>query len=209
MNERRTVGRTRLSFKPAGASTWPDVVRLFGPRGASAGCWCMFPRLPRRDYEAGKGSPNRRRLRERLQRGEAHAILAYDGGVPVAWCSFGPRATFPFLSRSRVLAPPDARPVWSVVCFFVARGWRRRGITARLLDAAADYASKRGADLLEGYPHHPRGGALPDAFVWAGTAPAFRAAGFEEVARRSPVRSVMRRRLAAPQTRGRRLRART
>ena len=85
--------------------------------------------------------------------------------------------------------------MWSVPCFFVARSHRRRGLQARLLKAAAARAKARGAAILEGYPVEPNGGAMPDAFAWTGLASAFRKAGFAEVARRSPTRPVMRRRL--------------
>jgi GNAT superfamily N-acetyltransferase len=89
----------------------------------------------------------------------------------------------------------DDRPVWSVVCFFVARPHRRRGLTVRLLREACRYARARGASLLEGYPVEPVSGKTPDAFAWTGLASAFRAAGFVEVERRSPTRPIMRRHL--------------
>jgi GNAT superfamily N-acetyltransferase len=95
---------------------------------------------------------------------------------------------------SRILKPVDDRPVWSVVCFFVAKPYRRRGLSTQLLDEAAKYARKRGARIVEGYPVEPKTETRsPDVFVWPGLASAFRKAGFEEVARRSPTRPIMRR----------------
>jgi GNAT superfamily N-acetyltransferase len=91
----------------------------------------------------------------------------------------------------------DAAPVWSVTCFFVARDWRGRGLTVRLLKAAAALARHHGARWIEGYPVDTRGGRTADAFVFTGTLGAFRSAGFREVARRSPTRPVMRRALRA------------
>ena len=45
----------------------------------------------------------------------------------------------------------------------------------------------------EGYPVEPKSGkALASAFAWTGLAPAFLRAGFQEVARRSPTRPIMR-----------------
>jgi len=64
-----------------------------------------------------------------------------------------------------------------------------------LLRAAAAHARRRGAKLLEGYPVEALSGRLPDAFAWTGIPAAFRRAGFTEVARRSPTRPFMRRRL--------------
>lgn len=93
--------------------------------------------------------------------------------------------------RLEVLAPVDEKPTWSVVCFFVARGFRRKGVSVRLLEAASAYAAARGATLLEGYPEE-HDAAQPDAFVYRGLASAFRKAGFREAVRRSPKRPIMR-----------------
>ena len=175
-------------------------MRLFGERGACAGCWCMFPRLPRSEYVRGQGALNRRRLQTLVRRGGIHGLIAYVDREPAAWCSFGPRVSFSTLGRSRILAPVDDRPVWSVVCFFIRRPFRRRGLSSRLLEAAAVYAARRGAPALEGYPHDPDRGPLPDAFAWNGLLASFRRAGFEDVARRSVGRPIVRRSLARART---------
>jgi GNAT superfamily N-acetyltransferase len=99
------------------------------------------------------------------------------------------------MARSRILQPVDVQPVWSVSCLFVAKPYRRRGLSVRLLNAAADYARRRGGHIVEGYPVEPRQGDMPDPFVWTGLASAFRRAGFTEVARRSETRPIMRREL--------------
>jgi GNAT superfamily N-acetyltransferase len=83
--------------------------------------------------------------------------------------------------------------VWSVTCLFIARPYRRRGLSVELLKAASKYAARRGARILEGYPVEPKKGRLPDAFAWTGLVSAFRAAGFDEAARHSASRPIMRR----------------
>ena len=102
---------------------------------------------------------------------------------------------FPRLDNSRVLKRVDEEPVWSVVCLFVLKGHRRRGISRRLLEAAARHAKKQGARIIEGYPVEPKKDVMPDAFAWTGIASAYRSAGFTEVARRSETRPIMRRKL--------------
>ena len=124
--------------------------------------------------------------------GEPPGILAYVNGEPAGWCGLGPRAGFRRLEKSKVLAPVDDRPAWSVVCFFVARPYRRQGLSVRLLREAVRHAAARGATLVEGYPTDTRSRAA-DAFVWTGLASAFERAGFREVARRSRTRPIMRR----------------
>jgi GNAT superfamily N-acetyltransferase len=163
----------------------------------------MWWRLPRAEYDRRKGEGNRRALRKVVGAGGIPGILAYAGGEPVGWCSVAPREDFPVLDRSRTLKRVDERPVWSVVCLFVARPFRRRGVSVGLLQAAADHVRRQGGELVEGYPVEPRSGALPDAFAWTGLAQAFREAGFEEVARRSPSRPIMRRTVAERTVRAR------
>jgi len=104
----------------------------------------------------------------------------------------GPRASFGALARSRVLAPVDERPVWSIVCFFIARPFRKKGLSRDLIRAALAFAKERGAAIVEGYPVEPKKGVTADAFAYTGLAKTFRAAGFVEVARRSETRPLMR-----------------
>jgi GNAT superfamily N-acetyltransferase len=182
-----------LTFRPATPSRWRDVVRLFGDRGACGGCWCMLWRLPRREWEAGKGAGNRRALERLIASGRRPGVLAYRGSEPIAWCAIAPRPDYPALQRSRVMAPIDDEPVWSISCLFVARQWRRQGVSVQLLRAAVEFAGRQGARIVEGYPIEPSLERAPDAFVWLGVPAAFRRAGFREVARRSPGRPVMRR----------------
>ena len=151
----------------------------------------MYWRLTRSEFERRKGAGNRRALGRLVGAGETPGLLAYAGTQVVGWCAVAPRERFSALSRSRVLGPVDERPVWSVVCFFVARDFRRRGVTAALLRAAVRHVRRHGGRILEGYPIEPRGD-YPDTFAFTGLAAAFHRAGFVEVARRSPMRPIMR-----------------
>jgi GNAT superfamily N-acetyltransferase len=171
---------------------WRDLERLFGERGACGGCWCMYWRLTRAEYERKKGAGNKRAFRRIVESGPPPGLLAYARGKPVAWCAVGPREAYPTLERSRVLARVDDQPAWSVTCFFVARPFRRQGITVRLLEAAADLARKKGARIVEGYPVEPKKGSIPDVFAYTGFPSAYRKAGFVEVLRRSETRPIMR-----------------
>jgi GNAT superfamily N-acetyltransferase len=186
----------KLTVEPLTAERWSDFEALFGERGACGGCWCMYPVLSRKAYEAGKGAVNRRSMRARVRGREEPGILGYVRGEPTAWCSLGPRERFTRLAGSRILAPVDERPVWSIVCFFVARAWRQRGLSLQLIEAACRFAAQRGAHCIEAYPVAPKNDPMPPAFAWTGIASAFFEAGFEEVARRSPTRPIVRRELA-------------
>lgn len=155
----------------------------------------MWPRVPRRIFEAGKGAGNKRALRRLVLAGPPPGLLAYRGDRPVAWCAVGPRDEFVRLRSSRSLAPVDDRPAWAITCLFVAKDARGQGVSVALIDGAARFARRHGARLIEGYPSDPRGGRLPDAFAWTGLPAAFERAGFTEVARRAATRPIVRREL--------------
>ena len=202
MARRTTVARAAASTaagaivcRPVTPARWPDLVRLFGPRGACAGCWCMWSRLSAAEFERGKGERNRRALKRLVDAGGPVGLLAYMDGEPAGWCAVAPREQYARLARSRVLAPVDERPAWSVPCFFVGRAHRGRGVGRALLAAAVAFARGRGAARVEGYPLDPRGKRIADVWAWFGLASTFEAAGFREVARRSPTRPIMRREL--------------
>jgi GNAT superfamily N-acetyltransferase len=181
-----------LKFQPVTAKRWKDLVSLFGERGACGGCWCMWWRLSRSQFNQQKGEGNKKALKKIVNSGEIPGLLAYSEGEPIGWCSVAPREKFSTLERSRILKRIDEKPVWSVVCFFIAKPFRRKAVTIKLLKAAVEYAKKHGAKIVEGYPVEPKKGNMPDVFAYTGLASAFRQAGFVEVARRSETRPIMR-----------------
>jgi GNAT superfamily N-acetyltransferase len=152
----------------------------------------MYWRQSRKEFEALHGEPNHQAMKALVDSGAMPGILAYDEATPIGWCSIAPRPEFPTLARSRILQPVDEQPVWSVVCFFVKRGQRRKGLTVQLLTAAVDHARSRGARVVEGYPVEPKNGQAPDTFMYTGLFSAFMQAGFTEVLRRSETRTIMR-----------------
>lgn len=189
------TGTEQLFFRPVSLREWPDLQRLFGPNGADGGCWCMWWRITRSQFQRDHGEANRRAMQRIIASGEVPGLLAYAGPEPVGWVSVGPRERFPVLGRSRTLQPVDHQPVWSIVCFYVARSWRGRGVCLRLIEAAVDYAGSRGARIVEAYPIDPAHPAAKADEAFTGQIPTFLEAGFREVARRSAWRIVMRRSL--------------
>jgi GNAT superfamily N-acetyltransferase len=190
----------RITFRPLVPGRLADLEALFGPRGACAGCWCMWWKTTRPEFERGKGEGNREAMRRQVRDGVVPGLLAYDAEGPVGWCAVEPRSAYGRLARSRTLAPIDDEPVWSITCFFVARRARHTGLTQALLAAAASHARRSGASVVEGYTVDPRG-ATADAWLYTGLASTFEREGFAEVARRSPTRPVVRKSLRARKAR--------
>jgi GNAT superfamily N-acetyltransferase len=141
-----------LAIHPATPDRWDDLVELFGDRGATSGCWCMFFRISSGEFSRDAGPRARAAIRDLVRGGAEPGLLAYAQAKPVGWCSVAPREEFQRILRSPTLRPFDQRPAWSVVCFYVDRAARGCGVAERLLDAAVEHATAAGAELLEGYP---------------------------------------------------------
>ena len=189
---RPDAGPLMLEVHPLTPQRWADLEDLFGPRGACGGCWCMWWRLKRSIFEEQKGESNRQALQAIVEAGQVPGLLAYAAGRAVGWCAVAPRESYPALERSRILKRVNDQPVWSVVCFFVRKGYRHQGVTTALLQAAAVYVREQGGSVVEGYPVEPRQGQMPDPFVYTGLASTFRKLGFVECLRRSETRPIMR-----------------
>jgi GNAT superfamily N-acetyltransferase len=183
-----------LTLRPLSSNDWPSIVKLFGDKGACGGCWCMSWRVPKhgRLWEESKGAKNRRALRMLVQRGDVHAVMAFDGDSPVGWCTYGPRESFPYIARVRGLAREDAEGVWSVVCFYLRAAWRRSGLGTCLLQQAARDAFRLGARQVEGFPAVPwdRNVPMPAAFAWTGVPQLFERSGFRHLRREEGLRPI-------------------
>ena len=181
-----------LTVRPLRRNDWPTVEKLFGANGACGGCWCMWWRLPvhGKAWRENKGEPNKRQFRSLIETGELHAVLAFSGKDPVGWLTFGPRTSFPFLDKSRVLQTGSPEGTWSMVCFYIPSAWRGRGIATMLLDAATERAFALGAAAIEGYPAVPWSGQMPGAFAYTGVPKLFQKAGYKKIKRPSGMRPV-------------------
>ncbi|MBT8387071.1 MAG: GNAT family N-acetyltransferase, partial [Ignavibacteria bacterium] len=152
----------------------------------------MYWRLKRKDYEAKKGTGNKRAMNKLINSGVIPGILAFKNSEPVGWCSVAPRDDFLVLENSRILKRIDDIPVWSVVCLFIKKNYRNRRLSVQLLKAAKKYVNEQGGRILEGYPVEPKKDKMADAFAWTGLSSAFLKAGFKEQLRRSETRPIMR-----------------
>jgi len=187
----------KVEVYPATAERWKDIQLLFGDKGAYAGCWCMFWRLDRADFKKMKGEGTKAVLKGMTTNNDVAGLLAYVDGKPIGWCSISPRKDYAALENSRILKRIDDKPVWSIVCFFVAKPFRSKGIMSELLRGAVKYAEQKGAKVVEGYPIDMQtdklaGQKLNSYSGYMGIASIFRAAGFVKVADASETQLIMR-----------------
>jgi GNAT superfamily N-acetyltransferase len=181
-----------MEFHPLTPDRWPDFEKLFGPRGAYSGCWCMWWRTTRSQFEKQGNEGNRLAMKNIVDSGEVPGIIAYADGHPVGWCSVAPREHYGSLNRSPVLKRLDDKPVWSIVCFYVAREQRGKNLTLELIRAAVEYVREQGGQIVEAYPTQSKGDRLPPASSFMSVPSVFEEAGFVECARPSQSKLVMR-----------------
>jgi len=180
----------QLTIRPLTPDLWPAFEDLFGKGGASNGCWCMYWRIGS-EYHKRRREENRSAFRRIVKHGPPPGLLAFDGERAVGWCQLTPRDDLPWLNRTRALERVDDVPVWSISCFYVRRGYRRRGLMSALINAALKAARRANAPALEAYPvDTAQPGSTSNVFT--GTASTFKRLGFKTVARRKPSRPIMR-----------------
>jgi hypothetical protein len=182
----------KLEIYPLDSKRWNDFLTLFGDRGACGGCWCMYWRLKRSDFDKGKGEANKLAMKALVDGNLSTGLLAYVDGKPAGWCALAPREVYSKLENSKVWKRIDNQPVWSIPCFFVAKSFRRKGILLELIKGAVNYCISKDVPILEGYPVAPYADKIPDAFAYTGFPSVFEQAGFVEAERKSPSKPIMR-----------------
>ena len=192
-----------LTIVPANQASWADLSAIFGTVGHPGRCNCQ--RFKTRGWFWGQGTPEDRqdRLREQANCDDPEAtsttgLVAYLGGEPVGWVAVEPRTEYPRLLglptvwRGRHEDKAD-NGVWSVTCFVVRKGYRKRGITYALAAATVGYARANGASALEAYAMRTQPGKeITWGELHVGAVQAFAEAGFSEVSSPSVRRVVMR-----------------
>ena len=185
-----------LSFHPLTLERWKDFENLFGEKGACAGCWCMFWFMGKKEYdEKRKDGRTKNEMKKLVKDKIEPGIIAYDDDKPVGWIAIQPREKYSRLSNSKILQPVDDKQVWSIVCFFVHKDYRKMGISVELIKNACSFAASNGGTIVEAYPTETKTKNSAPVFIYTGTSAAFKKAGFKEVARRSETRPIMRKKL--------------
>ena len=173
----------KLTFKPVTARTVGDFEALFGAKGGPNWCWCMAFRATSAELKDAKSPDRKQQMLDRINGGVPVGLVGYDRGTPVAWVSVAPKHTF----QKGLGGTEDSEGVWALTCMFIARSHRKQGLSAQLIEAAAQHAKALGGTLLEAYPVD----ADSPSYRHMGFVPAFERAGFEAHGREGTRRHVM------------------
>jgi GNAT superfamily N-acetyltransferase len=194
-----------LRIVPANEASWEDISAVFGERGEASYCACQRYKLqPKEAFKHFPAEERQHRLRMQTECGHPRSrttsgLLAYLDGEPVGWCAVEPRTAYFGLMRNFKIhwdgrdEDKEDGTVWSITCFVVRAGYRRRGVSRALARAAAEFARARGARAVEGYPMLVRPGQhVTTSEIHVGKRSVFDAAGFRQVSHPSTRRVVMR-----------------
>jgi GNAT superfamily N-acetyltransferase len=173
--------RAPIDIRPATAERWSDVVAIMGGSGGDRGCWCQYYRWSSSDFSRLGAGGGRAALERQVEAGPPPGLIAYLEGMPVGWVGVGVRDDMERLVRSRTIPRIDDRPVWSILCFLVRPGYRRRGVTRALIEGVLAAARAAGAPGVEAYPIDAAGGRLDPTLSYVGFTSTFERAGFRRV----------------------------
>lgn len=177
-----------LTIRPLTPDLFPALEDLFGSQGPVSRCWCMYWRIGA-DYRKRPRAENKAAFREIVTHGPPPGLVAFDGEMAVGWCQLTPRDSLPWLDKTWRLQRVDDKPVLSLSCFYIRKGYRKRGVTTALINAAIDTARKAGAPALEAYPLD---GDLSPSSTSTGYVTTFERLGFKIFARHFEPRPIMR-----------------
>ena len=178
-----------IQYRAVTRDTLAGLTAFSGCHGKFGYCSCMRWRMRSAEYQESTKEIRAKKLRQMVSTGSPVGVLAYAGNESIGWWSIAPRESYEALDRYKALPRIDDARVWSVVCFFVDRRFRRRQLTLGLLKAGLDYARSQGATIVEGYPVEP-GSRL---YTYMGSPATFRKAGFQDVTPKGQQRKVVRR----------------
>lgn len=197
-----TVTHGHLRIVPANEASSADLDAVFGTRDAGL-CRCQRFKVVGWIWRDSTLEQRTTRLRDQTNCGDPGApvtsgLVGYLDDEPVGWVAVEPRTAYPKLRTNRIAwkgrdEDKDDDSVWAVTCFVVRKGFRGRGLSYPLAEAAVVHARGHGARALEAYPMVSQPGQI---VTWGemhvGARQVFQDAGFAEVTRPTVRRVVMR-----------------
>jgi GNAT superfamily N-acetyltransferase len=165
------------TIKALDETTWDAFAALVEQNnGVFGGCWCMG--FHPDGLKNTTPALNRQRKLDRVREGKTHAALVFDGDSCVGWCQFGAPDEVPRIkNRAAYEKSQSSPPDWRIVCNFVGKGHRRKGVATAGLAGALDLIAGLGGGTVEGYPEDA--GSVPAGFLFNGALSTYEQLGFE------------------------------
>ena len=162
--------------------TWPAFAKLVEDNGGIfGGCWCIAFHLDPKGPKT-QCKPYRDTKEKLVREGRAQAAMVFEGENALGWCQFGRTPELPNIkNRKNYEAGLDKLPDWRLPCFFVGKGYRKRGVAKLALRAALEEIAKLGGGTVEAYPYDTDAVPTSSSFLHGGTVRMFLDAGFKQV----------------------------
>ena len=171
-----------MKIKPVNQDNWTDFENFFEEKGSPKYCWCMAWRMTKEELKNKKPECKKEYIKKRVFNNIPIGILLYNSNEIIAWCSISPRETY-----KRIAGDKTKNNVWSLVCFFIKREYRKKGITNILIENAKQYAKENGAEYIEAYPVEENS----PSYRFMGFVKHFEKAGFKYIKKEGTRRNVM------------------
>ena len=119
------------------------------PHWASCYCHCYHFSHNDCDWDKTTAEENRTAVIELIKSDKIRGYLAYDNDKPVGWLNANARNNYSIISYKTI---DKSENIGSLICFLIAKDYRRQGIAKKLLNAALDGFKQQGFEFAEGYP---------------------------------------------------------
>ena len=174
------MGGMVIDVRPA--TVFEDVATVIGPKNpTSSVCFCLSYRIPSKEANALRGPERAERVRRLMDEEGPIGVLAYEGDEVVGWAAVAPRTRTHF-ATFRKIPHVDDLDVWSLWCFRVRPGHRKKGVMHALIEGAVSFAKDQGAPAIEGYPVDNGEARVDLTMAYVGTRRLFEKAGFVKAA---------------------------
>lgn len=165
--------------------TWKDFEKLFEKhKGVRGGCWCTYHMLPSSDFSKMSRQERKDYHMEMVRKKVATGLLLYDEKIPVGWCQFGCEKVFEQINRNRAYKKfreeNNINVKWRITCIFVDKEYRRKGISAVILNETIKMIEKLGGGITEAFPFDFDNSVKPN---YNGTVRMFEREGFKKAGR--------------------------
>lgn len=134
-----------ISLKPLENETWNDFVSLMETDTQCSECWCLNHRQAR---GCVTGLEAKEKMKSLTIAKNVHGLLGYQNNECVGWIAIDPMSDL----VGHDMQSTGKNKEWAIHCMFVREGYRGKGISTELIQAAVQYAKSNGADLISAFP---------------------------------------------------------